>query len=138
MAVTCEHCKKEISSKNDLIVMPQWWIIPKPLHKACWGNLTVSRAGVGSVSYGTGVFSGRNRMKIAVNSAFFSVIAVIFLVLSFVVLTMDFSGATVTSDGVERAPSEGETILFKSIISLLLLIPLLIRVWSFTSIESRF
>ncbi len=101
MAVFCEHCKKEILSKDDLIVMPQWGFIPRSLHKQCWGNLALSNKGVGSVSYQTGALRGRN-MQVAVNSMFFSVIAVIALLVGFFILASDLSGATITSNGTER------------------------------------
>ena len=135
--VECEHCKKEIESKKDLLVMAQWGIIPRPLHKVCWGDLASSHAGVGSVSYGTGAFRKRNSFNIPVNSLFSSLVAVIFLAAAFFVLTFDFSGSAITENGVQRALTGTETMIVPIILFVVLLVPVLVRLWSYFLIESR-
>ncbi|MFH1895197.1 MAG: hypothetical protein ABIJ74_01255 [archaeon] len=137
MPVTCEHCKNPIESKNDLIVMPQWGFLPRPLHKQCWGNLASVHGGVGSVSYGTGAFRKKRGLNIPINSVFFTLIALILLVAGFFVLTMDLSGTTISSNGADRAPTETESILIQVILFFVLLIPLIVRLWSFAAIETR-
>jgi len=137
MPVNCEHCKKPIESKQDLLVMTQWGFIPRPLHKQCWGNLASSHGGVGSVSYGTGALGGRRQRHIAINSTFFKAIAVIFLFIGLFILILDFSAMTFTINGAERAPTFNESILIKAILFLLFLIPLFIKIWSFKAIESK-
>jgi hypothetical protein len=137
MPVTCEHCKKPIESKEDLIVMTQWGFIPRPLHKQCWGNLAVSHGGAGSVSYGTGAFRRKRGFNIAVNSTFFKVIAIVGLFIGLFILTLDLSTGTFTVNGVERAPTSTEAIGIKAILFFICMIPLLIRIWSYKSIESK-
>jgi len=138
MAVVCEHCKKEIQSKDALLVMTQWGFIPRPLHKQCWGNLAASHSGVGSVSYGTGAFRKRNSFNIAVNSTFFKIIAIIGLFVGLFILTLDLSTGTFIANGVERAPTPTESIAVKTVLFFIFLIPLFIRLWAYKSIESKF
>ncbi len=134
--LTCEHCKQPIQSKNDLVVMPQWWLIPRPLHKACWGDVSVQHGGLGSLSYQTGMIQGRRQVHIAVNSVFFTALSIVLFLLGVFIL---FAGIhpTVTSAGQTTVASSGATIIFKLIALVLLSLPLLERIWSYTRIEKK-
>jgi len=138
----CAHCNNPIESKNDLIVMRRWLLFPKALHKKCWGEQFSTHGGAGSVGYGTGVFAGRQRglnlRYIPVNSTFFTIIAVIALIIGFFIFTVDMSTATFTANGVDRAPTGAETVMIKSVIGVLFALPAIQRIWSYSSIEKKF
>jgi len=138
MPVICSHCKKEITSKSELLVMLKWWFFPKPLHKACWGEIVSAHAGFGSISYQTGAFEGKNKRHIAVNSAFFTLLAIIALFIGiFIVVFVDLSKAAVTSNGNPVQLSSELALLVKTVLFLVLLIPLFQRFWSLSAFESK-
>ena len=137
MPVICEHCKQPIESKDDLIVMRQWWFLTKPLHKKCWGDLAMGHGGIGSVSYQTGMLQGRKQTHIAINSALYTIIAIISLILAIVILFLDFSSATMSSGGVTTKVSPEVQILLKGVFFLILLIAPMQRFWSYTKYESQ-
>ena len=137
MSVLCNHCGKPIESQQDLIVERKWWLFPKPLHKACWADLFTTHGGVGTISYQTGAFQNRKQPQIAINTAFFSLIAVVALVIGIAILFLDFSGGTATVNGVARTLTSQEQLILKAIIFVILLVPMIQRVYSSTQIESK-
>lgn len=135
MSIICQKCKQPIQSKNDLIVMRQWWFFPRPLHKSCWGNIATANMGVGSISYGTGAMQGKG-MNIAINSVFNTIISVILFLLGLFVLVANFQ-PTVNSGGQTVAATSSQTVIIKLVFFILLSIPLIQRIWSYMRIESK-
>ena len=136
MGIICQKCKQPIQSKNDLIVMLQWWIIPRPLHKACWGELAMVTKGAGSVSYETGIFQNKKRKNIALNTAFYTVFSTVLFLIGLFVLFANIH-PIITSSGQEAAASPTQIMIFKLIIFVVCLVPLLERAWSYMVIEKK-
>ena len=136
--ITCEHCKQPIQSKTDLIVMPQWLVVPRALHKACWGEISMQHGGVGSVSYQTGMLQNRRRMRVALNSGAFTALAVILFGLGLFIFFANISGSvTVTANGAATAATAGQIMTLKWIALVVLTLPILERLWSYLGIEKK-
>lgn len=136
--VICHHCKKPIESKADLLVMRKWWILPRPLHKQCWGELFLSKGGLGTISFQTGVFRSKQAYHTAINSALFTVLSIIVFFLGiFLVLAIDFSTVKFVVEGVQRNPSFLEALGIRIVIFLLFSIPIIQRVYSYNALEKK-
>lgn len=119
-------------------MMPQWWLVPRALHKKCWGDLQMQRQGVGSFSYQTGALQGRRRMQIAVNTLVFSIVAVLFFALGIFILFAHAGPVVTTSPGGQTATaSAGQALVFKLVFFVILMFPLIERVWSYFKIEKK-
>ena len=134
--IICQHCKKQIESKNDLIVMAWWWLFPRPLHKSCWGDITMANKGIGSLSYQTGALQGKNRPHIAINSVFFTIISIALFLLGLYILFANFQ-STITSGGQTVNATPAQTILVKLLFLVVLSIPLIQKIWVYTTIEKK-
>lgn len=141
MSIICQECKQPIASKKDLIVVLQWWFIPRPLHNTCWGQLWTAHKGVGSISYQTGVYQagvlqGKNR-KYIINTPMFTIFSlIIFLIGVYVLLFANFS-STIVSNGRTFLVTPIQTLISKLVIFVLCSLPLVLRMWSYIMIEKK-
>ena len=136
MGIICQKCKQPIESKNDLIVMLQWSCIPRPLHKKCWGELAMVNKGAGSISYETGIFQNQKRKNMALNTVFYTGFSIVLFLIGLFVAFANFQ-PVVTSGGQATVSSPTQTIVFKMIVFIVCLVPLLERIWSYTMIERK-
>lgn len=136
MSIICQKCKQPIQSKNDLIVMTQWWFFPRPLHKSCWGDLSMANKGLGSIGYQTGEFQGKGQKHIAINTVFYTIVSPIIFLIGLYVLISNIN-PNITSGGQTTVATPTQTIIFKLIILVLFSIPLIQRIWSYLMIEKK-
>ena len=136
--VICHHCKKPIESKADLIVMRKWWVLPRPLHKQCWGDLFLSKGGLGTISFQTGIFQSRKNPFIPINSALFTIVSIIaFIIGLFILFAVDFSAGRFVVGGVERALTLLEILGLKAFFFVLFSVPLIQRLYSYKGLEKK-
>lgn len=136
MAIICQKCKQPIESKKDLIVMLQWWFIPRPLHNACYGQLWTANKGLGSISYQTGEFQGKKQKHIAINTPFFTILSPVVFLVGLYVLFANFT-PTIISNGQTFLATPAQTLILKLVIFVFCSLPLFWRFWSYTTIEKK-
>lgn len=136
MSIICQKCKQSIVSKNDLIVMLQWWFIPRPLHKSCWGDLSMANKGVGSLSYQTGEFQGKKQKHLAINTIFYTILSLVVFLVGLYMLFANVNPTITSGDQIVVATS-AQIIILKLIIFILCSVPLIQRVWSYAKIEKN-
>lgn len=136
MGIICQKCKQPIQSKNDLIVMLQWWFFPRPLHKSCWGDLSMANKGLGSISYQTGEFQGKKQKHLAINTPFFAILSPVVFLVGLYVLFANFT-PTIVSNGQTFLATSTQTLILKLVIFVLCAFPLFWRVWSYIMIEKK-
>ena len=97
----------------------------------------MTHGGVGSITYSTGIFQGRNNAHIPINSAFGTIIALISLIAALSLLFWNFAGATITVNGVTQPATYLDSLPLRLILAVLFSIPFWQKIYSYTAIESK-